>query len=463
MMMSSDFVSQIIETIVQKGGKGEEKEAEILRLLCVSGSEKIFKEENVEKTIILHYAIASFVSTKILERLIEMGAEVNATTPSEETPLHLAARQGDIDVVRFLVAAGANISIVAKRNYTPLVIACQYGRLEVVKFLVDGCSADVNEKNGSRTPLMAAIAVTNASPEVVDFLLSRGANPIEADENGFTSIHEAVSYGHDCLFFRQDFLHFVDEDAEMWTLGGNSSFTLLMLAVGGSIEITKYLISKGVDVNAVGGADGKETPLLIASRSTTLECGRLEVIKILLQAGADPNATNSKGENALHILCFCYQGENEIEALCKAGANANACDSKGTTPLHIAAKYGRYKSVKALLQFGGASVNVFENDRSSPLHQAVLFRSFRNEAFETIKALIEEGDCTLETINALRSDGKTVHYLSKKWYPKIVNLLESHGATTAAVVDNDGEEANQDVDEDSDNDVDDGEWQGLYD
>ena len=115
---------------------------------------------------------------------------------------------------------------------------------------------------------------------------------------------------------------------------GKYGRTALMRAVGNNhLNIVKILIEKGADVNA-RDHDG-DTSLTIASSD-----GHVEVVKELLENGADVNARNSSGESSLWKACFSVNTE-VAEILLEKGADANAKDSKGQSSLMLASKMAR--------------------------------------------------------------------------------------------------------------------------
>ena len=82
--------------------------------------------------------------------LIKRGADVNAHAADYITPLHFAAHQGDIDMVKMLVSYGGNLdTVIVNNGYTPLHWAVIQGHANVVEFLVQsGARTDMHDKKG---------------------------------------------------------------------------------------------------------------------------------------------------------------------------------------------------------------------------------------------------------------------------------------------------------------------------
>jgi len=109
--------------------------------------------------------------------------------------------------------------------------------------------------------------------------------------------------------------------------------TPLFWAVGnGKVEAAEFLIKNGADVNATNDFGG--TPLLISARETDSP----EQMKLLIRAGANVNARDSEGENALHKLARFGYPEKDVQTarlLLEAGADIRARNHDGKTPLDI--------------------------------------------------------------------------------------------------------------------------------
>ncbi|MBX3709916.1 MAG: ankyrin repeat domain-containing protein [Gammaproteobacteria bacterium] len=130
-----------------------------------------------------------------------------------------------------------------------------------------------------------------------------------------------------------------------------------------NLELIKKLLSQDERFTNYVDKNGK-TAIMLASNE-----GHAEVVRMLLDAGADPNI-NVKGFSAL--LMAAGKGDNEvIKVLLAKGAKIDIEDELGETPLIFSAVIGHIQVVRTLLE-NGADINHVNKRGLSPLHYAVI-------------------------------------------------------------------------------------------
>jgi hypothetical protein len=144
--------------------------------------------------------------TSLVKRLIAVGVEPNAIDKYKQTPLHYAARYGQTDIARILLAAGAkpglqnnttaevDIPSLYYQRPEPLFLAIQCGNAAIVEMLIAaGAKVETRDLNNGATALLEAVLFLRY--EIVEFLLTKHANPNAQKCTGLTSLHYAATQG----------------------------------------------------------------------------------------------------------------------------------------------------------------------------------------------------------------------------------------------------------------------------
>jgi ankyrin repeat protein len=154
-------------------------------------------------------------------------------------------------------------------------------------------------------------------------------------------------------------------------------------------ETVRELLRKGEKVNAKEESYSKITPIFLA-----VETGDLELIQMLLDAGAKVNARSTSKETPLMRLD--QDATNDlVQLLLRYGAKVNVADENGNTPLIHAVEYSTPEAAQALIA-AGADVNAANSDGETALMKA----ADRGD-IDTLRALIAAG----AWINARDNDG----------------------------------------------------------
>jgi ankyrin repeat protein len=131
-----------------------------------------------------------------VQRLIYQAAPVDERGGSmDETALTIAARHGNLGIVKTLLKAGADINARTKYGDTPLTAATCFCHANVAEYLIER-GADVNVKNDGygSTPLMLASECNDV--EIVKALINKGANVNEKNKKGANALTAATIKGH---------------------------------------------------------------------------------------------------------------------------------------------------------------------------------------------------------------------------------------------------------------------------
>ncbi|OAT00872.1 hypothetical protein, variant 3 [Blastomyces dermatitidis ER-3] len=264
---------------------------------------------DVEGYAPLHYAVAKRRLDVVQLILRANGCKVGIKSRTGDTPLFLAAINGDEDIALALLMDGTRTKNGNAFKYyvslfSPLAAACKYGHPTIVQMLLEHGALLGQDYSFGRTPL--SLATTAGHTDIVELLLKWGSPPDGNNRDGSTPLTEAARIGDEklvqMLLERTKNLDCEDHD-------GRTPF--FWASKEGHVEVMKLLLAKGADY---GRADQfGDTPLFHAVRRNDVE-----MVRVLLEMGADLK-TRAHGTN---LLDFARQvGETEIiELLLKHGA-----------------------------------------------------------------------------------------------------------------------------------------------
>ena len=169
----------------------------------------------------------------------------------------------------------------------------------------------------------------------------------------------------------------------IYTAEENALINSLILATQeNNLPLVRSLIhEQNAPVNGSSLSNGGLTALMIAS-----QYGHLEIVKELLIAGADPNASRTD-DGATALMLASLQGYLEVvQELLKAGANPNAATIEvGETSLMYSSQNGRLDITHELLM-RGANPNASTNDGTTSL----MYATFNNH-LEMVQTLLKRG------------------------------------------------------------------------
>ncbi len=285
--------------------------------------------------------------------------------PFSESPLDIwtAAKHGLLKEVQAFIAEGVAVGACGKGKVTALHEASEAGQLEVVAWLLKH-GADPNARtipnpgeNGGYSALH--LAVQNGHEEVAKLLLKHGAKINVKMSDGATPLMVAAEVGRMGLV---DML--VSSGASLTLRGPMKHIPFTMALVSGHLEIARYLLEKGADVNH-RTEPFNVTPIMWAALDKNLAH-----VEFLIKAGAEFNTQDDRGQTALHhaviggIACVtkttCEEKrehvvENKpqdaieiIKRLLTAGADFTIRDKDGMSPLDWAKKARAQDLVKLL-------------------------------------------------------------------------------------------------------------------
>mmetsp|Transcript_13190 Transcript_13190/g.13239 ORF Transcript_13190/g.13239 Transcript_13190/m.13239 type:complete len:316 (+) Transcript_13190:145-1092(+) len=210
---------------------------------------------------------------------LSQGAKPNYFCQKEDgkDSLHVAAEKGYIDIVDTLLSNGAVVDCkVATSKSTALSLSCGNCHFEVAQMLI-GAGANTNLANSYGNRALHEAAKTG-NQKIVRSLLNAGADPNAANKKGSTPLH---------------FFCYGEREKEKEK---DDDF---------SVETARILLDAGADVT--WRDHNGYTPLLVCCTT-----GRLDIILLLIEYGADPTVKDNNNRSVTDIAKF-YKRDNIIQ------------------------------------------------------------------------------------------------------------------------------------------------------
>uniref|UniRef100_A0A182PV41 Uncharacterized protein n=2 Tax=Cellia TaxID=44534 RepID=A0A182PV41_9DIPT len=338
-----------------------------------------------EGNVPLHSAVHGG-DIKAVELCLKSGAKISTQQHDLSTPVHLAAAQGAIEIVKLMfrmqpLEKRISLNCTDIQKMTPLHCAAMFDHPEIVEYLVKE-GADINAMDKEkRSPLL--LSSSRAGWRTVMTLIRLGANISLKDANSRNVLHLVIMNGG-CL----------DE------------FAKEVCRTQSEIYLLQLLNEKD---------DAGCSPLHYASRE-----GHIRSLENLIRLGACINLKNNNNESPLHFAAR-YGRYNTVRQLLDSEKGTfiiNESDGEGLTPLHIASQQGHTRVVQLLLN-RGALLHRDHNGRN-PLHLAAM-----SGYTQTIELLHSVHSHLLDQVD---KDGNTaLHLATMENKPNAVVLLLSLG------------------------------------
>lgn len=303
----------------------------------------------------LHWA-ASNGSVEMVQLLLDRGADVNARSRflmpyfggydtfynGQQTPLLLAAARGHTAVARLLLEHGAQVDVQNQFGATPLDLAAAGGNAELMELLLarhaqlDPTTRPIRPQDalmgmGGRRWSVLHLAAESGSPAAIKLLLAQKQSPTTRDVEQQTPLHALVSFSDVGQRLA----------SKGWTYMGSPPLDVgaskQKLARGDRLAALRLLVEAGADVNATDGAG--HTPLYYARKAAPGS----ELEKVLVEKGAQ-----------LSIWDASILGDTaRVEQILKQSPQAlDQPDPQRRTPLLLVVAERAWPMAKFLLEHG---------------------------------------------------------------------------------------------------------------
>ncbi|GAA5805279.1 hypothetical protein HPULCUR_010794 [Helicostylum pulchrum] len=287
----------------------------------------------------------------LLKQYASEGDFINERDAHGDSLLHFASRIHCLPVMELLVQSGADTEAANEHGRRPIHEAIE--SVECVTYLVNKCHVDVNAmKRGDWTPVMSASLKGNI--EIVQILVNAGALLNRTTRDGRTALYLAVQEGHIQLskYLTDQYPQAITQATKSGRLPTQAAAALtdpneVNNEGTPAYIITTYLLSHATSAlpTLLQHRDNSGRNILLDSAVSQ----NLQLLRFLLDQGADPNDSDSLGRNMIHHASMMGH-LNVLKLLSELNVNWNTPDSWDRwTPLMHAARQGHANIVKYLV------------------------------------------------------------------------------------------------------------------
>ena len=320
--------------------------------------------------------------------------DLNQVNRTGISPLMVACTNGHVEIAKLLLKRGAKVNFVNRFNQNALMKAAEGGNVEVVNLLLEHGANCNTAAIDTKTALI--LACEQGSVEVVEALLP--ITEFKETEGTLNGIPKLVS-GWNYLY----------------------TFSLVFIAVQNKhIKLVTWLLRRGYKV-----------PLGALFQAISQQ--NHDMVKVLLQNGADVNETGEGGWTALMQASFLNDSaivsillSNEIKP------EVDHMNERELTALMLAAQY-KHAEVVRLLLTAGAKVNLKRCNGQTALMLATEDPYWpqdpnplnsESDSVQTVKALLDGGaDVNLENDNGTTPLLAAAGMMGPQWRLEVVKLL----------------------------------------
>ena len=354
---------------------------------------------------------AKYKNTEIVELLINKGMSINDTyiNNNNNTTALIEASSivGNIEIIKILLNAGADVNATESYlNKTALMMAIEYGDNDTIKLLIKS-KADINHVDDTgNAPIDIANKMNNTN--IINLLIENGAP---------NDLARAIKYG-----VENKVEHLLDRSKNIDALDHNGDTALTLAIKENNVKLVKLIINKKANVNLISFINNyhdEYSPLMIASKN-----GSNEIVKLLIENGADVNLLNSSSMSALMATTYDRNliTPEQIEVmkiLITAGANPNLSIIENETTLD---RVWGNNVASILLIDNGADVNSIETFSG---FSKLMGASYTGDE-EMVKYLLKHG--ADYTFRDYEKDKTALMFAKDKRYNKVIKLLMDAGA-----------------------------------
>lgn len=360
------------------------------------------------------------------------GVDINEKLGDGTTPLLKAIKMGNNTIVELLVTRGADLNLADNEGITPLMAAASKNDVAISKLLLSR-RVKVNEQSKEGKTALFYFAA-NGNKEMLVALMDKGANVNVVDSTGDSPLHLAALSGKVSAFLlilskmspenekdpmtpfllaaymgnKKQVTEFLATGEEANTVNAFGETPLFWAVRGGHAPVAEVLVANGGDAKSMGG----HIYFLMRNK-------KYDLVKQLILGGADVN--NAGAYNYTPLMEAVNGNQVElIQLMLDKGANPNARDVEGYTALMFATKKGAEKSLAVLLNAANLDLDQANNHGVNALSGCIYPKASK----KMIEMLLKAG---CKPVTGKPEGGTDCIFLAKKRKcPDLIPLLEKY-------------------------------------
>jgi ankyrin repeat protein len=277
--------------------------------------ELIENHEHYEEVISDSYLVASAINSQkieVVKYVIDLGINLNLEADEDGwSPLLIAAANADLAIFKLLVESGADINFISKNGDNAMELATEREGREIIDYLNSRPEFDINRFDSERSNILQMVEHNRAN---IDFDEKAGQLIEAVMKLDYSKLRKLINSGFN--------INKLDKNG----------MTPLGIAVGnGDMEMIRFLLEVGADPNLA-----QPLQYAVAHHST-------EVMSFLIDAGANIQEKNNLGITILMVAAMIppfLDPFRTVEFLIHKGADAKARDNKGLSVFDYVKKSG---------------------------------------------------------------------------------------------------------------------------
>lgn len=340
----------------------------------------------------------------LIQLLLFKNADLNISNNNGDTPLLFSIYKQNLYLINLLLQSGANPNQISQSSMneqiTPLIKSISWQYLDIIKILLEN-GADPNLKIVSRnvannTSFHYISFINIKTVKIFKLLLEHGGNP-----NNLNSNNESIWHNLNNSKQLEKFMNEVQSTFTVKTLNAKRKIdgnTVLHLSIK-NVELCKLLINKGVDPNIKNDRGQTCLHLLFDPFTFKDNKGTMELVKLILKNGGKPNIQNNEGDSPLHLMFqFNCIRKDYFGLLLSKGFNPNLKNNNGSTPFMVAIMTCDLGSLKILLHYK-ADIKIKDNSNLNILHLLAIRGDVKIFNFFLDKNVLNINDKTIDGAN----------------------------------------------------------------